>query len=36
MTKMKHYTRLSNPLGGYGVVIVFMAQTNPLLSARGF
>lgn len=33
MTKLKKYSRLSSPLGGYGVVVVFMAQTNPLLMA---
>lgn len=33
MTKLKKYSRLSNPAGGYGAVVVFMAQTNPLLMA---
>lgn len=35
MTKLKQYTRLSNPLGGYAVVVIFMAQTNPLLMISG-
>lgn len=35
MTKLKQYIHLSNPLGGYAAVVIFMAQTNPLLMTSG-